>query len=72
MPMDSVCEGGARAAIAPTHVEHGERRSAHGAAAKRRALFAEALSTRHRSVNGLLISGVSAPHVPENFTTLVT
>ena len=26
--MDSVCEGGARAAIAPTHVEHGERRSA--------------------------------------------
>ena len=39
--MDSVCEGGARAAIAPTHVEHGERRSAHGAAAKRRVLCAE-------------------------------
>ena len=62
----------ARAAIEPTHVGHGERRSAHAEPRRRGALFTEALSTRHRSVNGLLISGVSAPHVPENFTTLVT
>ena len=70
--MDSVCEGGARAAIAPTHVEHGERRSAHGAVTEEARAIRRRLSTRHRSVNGLLISGVSAPHVPENFTTLVT
>ena len=67
--MDSVCEGGARAAIAPTHVEHGERRSAHGAVAEEaraRARFTQKRfpRARHRSVNGLLISGVTerAPH----------